>query len=159
MGTKYLFGLLCSAVLTMALTLPGCMTMPDGSSEPDYMLIEFGAVAVFTVIVNETKVSDKKVLEAYHGLSNLERTLQSMTDSGEPLDLAIVDQMLANAVPVEYQALTAMGSKLIRQRAKLYLGESMPDVDLGKYELVGKIAQSVVSGAKAAIEPKAFTIK
>jgi len=158
MGTK-LFGLLCSAVLAFALTLPGCMTMPDGSSEPDYTMIEFGAVAVFTVLINETKVSDEKVLEAYRGLSNLESTLQSMIDSGEPLDLAIVDQMLANAVPVEYQALTAMGSKLIRQRAKLYLGESMPDVDLGKYALVGKIAQSVVSGAKAAIEPKAFTIK
>lgn len=157
MTTRLSHGM-CGILLAVMLTLTGCITMPDGSSTPDYTMIEFGAVAAFTVIINETKVSDEKVLQAYDGLSSMERNLRAMVESGEPLDLAIIDQMLASAVPVEYKALAAVGSKLIRERAKLYLGEKVPDVDLGKYEVVGEITLAVVQGAKAAIEPRATQI-
>jgi len=133
--------------------------MPDGAHEPDYLRIEFSSLASFLVIINETKVTDEKVLRAYRGLSDLEGVIQSMVESGQPVDLAVVDKLLAQALPVEYQPLAVLGSKLIRQRAKLYLGEHVPDVDLGKYEVVAKIVQAVVSGARTAIEPKANAIK
>lgn len=160
MGTRLLHfvrGILLVAMLTVG--VPGCITMPDGTSTPDYTMIEFGAVAAFTVIINETKVSDAKVLQAYDGLSNVEKSLRAMVESGEPLDLAIVDHMLANAVPLEYKALASLGSRLIRERAALYLGEKVPDVDLGEYEVVGKITLAVVQGATAAIEPRAAQIR
>lgn len=154
-----LFHTLCGTILAVSLVLGGCMTMPDGTNQPDTVLISFAAVAAFTVIINETKVSDEKILEAYEGLSNAERVLRSMGESGEPLDLAIVDQLLSDAVPMEYKAIAKIGSKLIRDRARRYVGEEIPDVDLGKYTIVGDIVLAVVEGAKAAIEPKALQIK
>jgi len=129
--------------------------MPDGSHEPDYTMIEFGAVAAFTVIVNETDVPDNAIREAYRGLTNLETMLQATRESDGPLNLAVIDGLLADAVPIEYRALATMGSQLIRERAQLYLGEHLSDAELGKYAIVGKIAEAVVSGAKAALEPRA----
>lgn len=139
-------------VLALALSLGGCITMPDGSSEPDYVLIEFGSVAAFTVIVNETEVPDESVVRAYEGLSALEVTLQSVLENGGDLDLSILDKMLANAVPFEYKALAETGSKLIRSRVKQYV--DLPENPLPESELVAKVALSVVQGAKAALGPK-----
>jgi hypothetical protein len=131
--------------------------MPDGNSEPDYVMIEFGAVAAFTVIVNETKVSDESVVKAYEGLSAMEAGLHAVVNGSGEVDFAIVDAMFASAVPVEYKALATTGSKLIRSRVRMYMnieeGIEVPEW-MNESSLTAKITLSVVQGAKAALEPK-----
>jgi hypothetical protein len=124
--------LLCGIMLALTFGLTGCMTMPDGSSKPDYVMIEFGAVAAMTVIVNETKVSDEVVVKAYKGLSAMETALLT---SG-PMDLSMIDTMLANAVPMEYKALATVGSKLIRSRVAQYMEVKLPTNPITENELV-----------------------
>lgn len=150
---------MCGIILALSVFVGGCITMPDGTNEPDYEMISFGTVLAFSVIINETKVSDEKVMEAYEGLSHASVVLRSMGESGQPVDLAVVDQILADAVPMEYKAIAKQGSKLIRDRARRYLGENIPDVDLTKHKVVAEIASAVVEGAKAALEPKVYEIK
>jgi len=142
---------LCSVVLAGALGLSGCITAPDGSSAPDYVMIEFGSVAAFTVLVNETDVSDDSVVKAYEGLTVLENTLTSGTQA---LDLTLIDAMLANAVPVEYSALASTGSKLIRSRVRQYMDVKLPENPITESEVTMKTSLAVVQGAKAALAPK-----
>jgi hypothetical protein len=126
--------------------------MPDGTTEPDYVMIEFGSVAAFTVIVNETKVSDESVVKAYEGLSAMEAGLQAVLNGSGEVDLSMIDAMFAAAVPVEYQALASTGSKLIRSRVRQYI--DVPENMFSESELTAKISLSVVQGAKSALEPK-----
>ena len=144
---------LCSVVLAgaLGLSLSGCITAPDGSSAPDYVMIEFGSVAAFTVLVNETDVSDDSVVKAYEGLTVLENTLTSGTQA---LDLTLIDAMLANAVPVEYSALASTGSKLIRSRVRQYMDVKLPENPITESEVTMKTSLAVVQGAKAALAPK-----
>jgi hypothetical protein len=150
--------LACSVILALTMGLGGCITMPDGTSEPDYVMIEFGSVAAFTVIVNETEVSDESVVQAYEGLSAMEEGLLAVVDGSREMDLSMIDAMFANAVPLEYKALASTGSKLIRQRVKMYMDVEMPDT-LPESELTAKISLAVVQGAKAAIGPKYHALK
>jgi hypothetical protein len=147
---------LCSMILAVAVGLGGCVTMQDGSSEPDYAMVEFGSVAAFTVIVSETKVSDETVVKAYEGLSNLETTLQGLASDSGNLDLSVVDRLLANAVPMEYKALASQGSKLIRSRVRQYMGsKDVLDYDMSREgKLTIKTTLAVVQGARAALYPK-----
>ena len=149
--------LACGVILALTMCLGGCITAPDGTSEPDYVLIEFGSVAAFTVIVNETKVPDESVVKAYEGLAAMEAGLQAILDGSGTLDLSMIDAMFASAVPVEYQALASTGSKLIRSRVRQYV--DVPDNILGESELTAKISLSVVQGAKSALAPKYNAIK
>ena len=142
--------MLCASVMAMALTLGGCISAPDGSSKPDYVMIEFGAVAAFTVIVNETKVSDEAIVRAYEGLTHLEGVLQT----GGPLNLDMVDTLLARAVPIEYKALAATGSKLIRSRVAQYMEVKLPTNPITENEVIVNSTLAVVQGAKAALQPK-----
>ena len=148
--------------LIMALSLSGCITMPDGSSQPDYEMIEFSAVVGMSVIVNETDISDNKVITAYEALEATEMTLQAMRDGGEVVNFEMVDQMLADALPIEYKALGKQGSKLIRSRVALYAqnSDTLDKVEqiIAENELTIQITQSVIAGMKASIEPKYLTI-
>lgn len=148
--------MICAAALMFGLS--GCMTMPDGSSKPDTEMIEFGSVAVFTVIVNETEVSDAAVVRAYEGLSSVEQFLQNVGDTGGDLDLSVIDEMLAKAVPIEYRALATSGSKLIRSRVARYMEGKLPENPITESEAVTSISLAVVSGARAALAPKYFSI-
>jgi hypothetical protein len=143
--------LACGLMLALTLGLGGCVTAPDGSSAPDYVLIEFGSTLAFTVIVNETDVSDATVVRAYTGLAALEQTLQT---GGEALDLTMLDAMFANAVPIEYSALASQGSKLIRSRVRQYMDIKLPSNPITESEVTVSTALAVVQGAKAALYPK-----
>ena len=142
--------LLCGIILSLTMGLTACVSTPDGSSKPDYVMIEFGAVAAMTVIVNETKVSDEVVVRAYKGLSIMETTL--LTNG--PLDLSSIDAMLAHAVPLEYKALAQVGSKLIRSRVQQYMDVKLPTNPITENEVVMQTTLAVVQGAKSALEPK-----
>jgi len=147
----------CGVVLALTMGLGGCITMPDGNSEPDYVMIEFGAVAAFMVIINETKVTDESVVKAYEGLSAMEEGLLAVVNGSRQMDLTLIDAMFASALPIEYQALGATGSKLIRSRVSQYLtpegGSDLPEW-MNENSLTAKISLAVVHGAKAAMEPK-----
>ena len=104
--------LLRAVMLGVCLTLTGCVTMQDGSTEPDYALIEFGAVAAMSVIVNETEAEDAVVVQAYDGLKHVEAALQCVGESCPPLDISIISGMLQQQVPLEYRALVDQGMKL-----------------------------------------------
>lgn len=144
--------LACGVVLALTMGLGGCITMPDGTTEPDYVMIEFGSVAAFTVIVNETKVTDESVVKAYEGLSAMESGLQAVLDGSGEVDLSMIDAMFASAVPLEYKALASTGSKLIRSRVRQYV--ELPDNIFDESELTAKISLSVVQGAKSALYPR-----
>jgi hypothetical protein len=133
--------------------------MPDGSSAPDYVMIEFGSVAAFTVLVNETEVSDEAVVKAYEGLAAMEAGLQAVANGSGDMDLSMIDAMLASAVPVEYSALAATGSKLIRARVKQYMDIKLPENPITENEVTVSISLAVVQGAKAALQPKYTAIK
>lgn len=139
--------------LTLSIGLPGCITMPDGSSHPDYVMIEFGAVAAFTILVNETKVSDESVVTAYEGLSAMEAGLLA-APNGSDMDLSMIDAMLASAVPVEYKALASTASKLIRSRVRQYMDVKLPSNPITESEVTIKTTLAVVQGAKSALGPK-----
>jgi hypothetical protein len=75
-----------------------------------------------------------------------------------PLDLSILDQQFADAVPLEYKALASAGSKLMRDRLRLYIG----DIDVIPTEhqaTARKISLSIVDGALAAFAPHISIIK
>lgn len=151
-----LSAMLCGILLYCAM-LVGCVSTAnvDGTSTttPDYAMIEFGAIAAFTVLVNETDVPQDRVEKAYLGLSNIEMILARLAGTGESLDLAVLDSMLSEALPVEYQALAKSGSKLIRSRVQMYV--DLPEIELDeRATIVNTIALTVVSGAKQALEPK-----
>lgn len=144
-------------LLSLALALGGCVSIMDGKTKPDYALIEFGAAATFTAIVNETAVSDDVVLETYNGLVAMENGLVKALDDSRVIDLYAIDQMLGAAVPIEYRAITVSGSKLIRSRVKKYLDANPPGV-LPELGLSAKIALSVVRGAKTALGARVLEI-
>jgi hypothetical protein len=150
--------LACGVILALAMGLGGCITTPDGTTTPDYAMIEFGAVAAFTVIVNEAKVSDEAVVKAYEGLSTMEATLQKVVDGSGSLDLPIIDQMLGEAVPIEYKALATQGSKLIRSRVRNFMDTKHPDNPITESEVTLSTSLAVVKGAKAVLEPKYLVI-
>lgn len=136
--------------------LTGCVTttLPDGTVQrvPDYEMIEFGSVAVFTVIVNEVKVKDDVVLKAYRGLASVRDNIQCLGEDCPALDLTVVDNLLAEKLPLEYRALAKAGSRLIRSRVRQYVGTI--DVPLEMSQISRNITTSVLNGALAAFEPK-----
>ena len=142
--------LLYGTVMALGMGLGGCVAMPDGTSQPDYVLIEFGAVAAFTVIVNETEASNDAVLRAYSGLSNLEVLL----NNGGELNLSILDEALSNAVPTEYKAIAYTGSKLIRSRVRKYMAVKVPENPITENEMVVNATLAIVHGAKSALQPR-----
>lgn len=144
--------LLCAAAFSSV--VGACMTMPDGSSKPDYMLVEFGAVAVFTVIVNETEVSDEVIAKAYEGLLAMEQGILAVKNGSGAMSLPMIDAMLASAVPMEYKALASAGSRLIRNRIQMYMDTKLPENPITRNEVTIDTTLAVVQGAKAALQSK-----
>ena len=147
--------LLMAMVLVFGLS--GCMTMPDGNSEPDYALIEFGAIAGMTVIVTEIKVSPETTLLAHERLLTLHNTLTCTGANCPPFNLIVLESMVANALPIEYQALGVAAIRLIKSRAEMYLDPQLPDFD--NLEIMRKISASVVMGMVQAMAPRVNQIK
>tara|TARA_R110000772_G_scaffold267971_1_gene393528 strand:- start:5130 stop:5588 length:459 start_codon:yes stop_codon:yes gene_type:complete len=142
--------------LVLVFGLTGCITMPDGNSKPDYAMIEFSAVASMTVIVNETKISDEKLVATYNRLQAVHNTLTCETNC-PPFDLFMMEQMITESLPIEYQALGKSGIKLIRSRANLYMDVKLPETE--NVQLAKDIAASVVLGMISALEPKVHLIR
>ncbi len=54
MKSTRLLSMFCGIMLAMSV-LTGCVSMPDGSTGPNYAGIELGSVIAMTVLVNEVK--------------------------------------------------------------------------------------------------------
>ncbi len=149
--------LICGILLACVIGLSGCVSMPanvdntDGYTVPNYALIEFGSVAVFTVIVNEVNVPQETVVQAYDAFSHVESLLLCVGETCPPVDLSIIDNILAARVPIEYSALTKQGMALIRQEIGRYMPLEIP-MEV-KSDIATRVTLSVISGAKAALAP------
>ena len=139
--------------------LSGCMTMPSGESKPDYALIEIGSMASMAVLINETTVPDASVLVAHSRLTILYNSLSCdpVNVNCPPFELILLEGMMANALPVEYQVLGVAAMRLIRSRADMYLDERLPDSE--NVEIIRKVAATVVGGMVQALEPKVLQIQ
>ena len=146
--------LLIGLVLVFGLT--NCMHMPDGSSKPDYELIEIGAMASMAVMVNETKISDAKLVATYDRLQALHTTL-ICTENCPPFNLVVMEQMITASLPIEYQALGVAAIRLVRSRASMYLDPKLPDIE--NVATIRQIAASVVGGMIQAMAPKVQSIR
>ena len=148
-----LSGMICGIMLAMTL-LTGCVSMPNGQTGPDYAGIELGSVIAMTVLVNEVK-SSQAVKDVTHArLVVLHETL-SCPDTGRldcpPINMRILPELLANALPLEYQALGPAMLRYIEGKAMLYYDVKIPQSE--NTEMVRKITIVVVGGAMQALAP------
>lgn len=140
----------------LAFGLSGCVTMQDGNSRPDYELIEIGAMASMAVLVNEIEIPDDQLVATYTRLQAVHNTL-ICTVNCPTFDLVIMEAMMTQALPIEYQALGVAAIRLIKSRASLYLDPKLPDIE--NITLIKKVAASVVMGMVQAMAPKVNQIK
>ena len=136
--------------------LSGCVTMQDGTSTPDYELIEIGAMASMAVLVNEIDIPDAKVVATYNRLQAVHNTLVC-TGNCPPFDLVIMESMITQALPIEYQALGVAAIRLVKSRASLYLDPRLPDSQ--NVQTIKNISASVVMGMVQAMAPKVHQIR
>jgi hypothetical protein len=148
--------LLAALMLSFAL-LTGCVTGPGGSYQPDYEMIEFGSTLAFTVVINETDVTDQTVLQAYSGLVALQERLLCVGLICPALDTTLIQTMMADAVPTEYQALAVAGSKLMAAKLKRYM--SAHGVEIVPPDVSSDMALAIVTGAITAFQPRVNLIK
>ena len=135
-------------------TLAGCVSMPDGSTGPDYAGIELGAVVAMTVLVNEVKSSQAVKDVTYARLGVLYDTL-SCPDTGRedcpPYQLRMLPELVANALPREYQALGPAVIAYIESKARLHYDLKIPELE--NAEMVRKVSVVVIGGALQALAP------
>ena len=128
--------------------------MPDGSKSPDYAGIELGSVIAMTVLVNEVK-SSQAVKDVTHArLVVLHKSLSCVSTVQmvcPPFNLQVLPQMVAAALPMEYQALAPAIIKYIEGKAMLYYDLKVPQSE--NTELVRKISVVVIGGAIQALAP------
>ncbi len=144
------------AALILAISLNGCVTMADGEGKPDYVLIEIGALAGMTILVNEMHVADDVTVRAYDRLLILQNTL-ACTENCPPMTYPIMEGLLHDALPIEYRALGSAGLRLIDSRVRLYIHDGMEPSDI--MDLSRKISLSVVTGMIQALEPHVLRIQ
>jgi hypothetical protein len=136
-------------------TLTGCVAMPDGDTGPDYAGIELGSVIAMTVLVNEVKSTQAVKDATYARLTSLHDTL-SCPDTGKtdcpPYKLEILPELVAQALPVEYQALGPALITYIESKVRMYYDVSMPTSPKNT-ELIRKISVAVLGGALQAMAP------
>ena len=145
--------------MIVVMGLSGCITMPDGGSQPDYELIEIGSMASMSMMIINVKASDQNVVAAHARLRILYNTLSCVPSvkTCPPFQLVMLEGMIANALPPEYQPLTVSMVRLIKSRANLYLDERLPDSE--NIEIIRKVAATVVGGMVQALEPKVLQIQ
>ena len=146
--------LLMAFVLVFGLS--GCVTMQDGNSRPDYELIEIGAMASMAILVNEIEIDDASLVATYVRLQAVHNTL-ICTENCPTFDLVIMETMITQALPIEYQALGVAAIRLVKSRASLYLDPKLPDSE--NVALIKNISASVVMGMVQAMAPKVHHIK
>lgn len=151
--------LLMSVVFAMSLVMGGCMSMPEGGSKPDYELIEIGSMASMSVMIINVKASDQNIVAAHARLLILYNSLSCVPSVGTcpPFQLILLEGMIANALPPEYQPLTVSMVRLIKSRADVYLDVTLPDSE--NLEIIRKVAATVVGGMVQALEPKVLQIQ
>ncbi len=133
--------------------------MSDGQRGPDYDLIEIGAMTSMTVLVNGIKISDRSVMIAYGRLGILEKTLRCAPSDPAcpPFQLVMLESMLENTLPFEYQVLGVAAVRLIKSRADRYLDVKLSDSE--NLEIIRSVAATVVSGMAQALEPRVHQIQ
>jgi hypothetical protein len=146
-----------SMILAMSLAIGGCMSM--GGSQPDYALIEIGAMASMAVLINETDVTDASVLVAHARLTTLYESLSCTPSelSCPPFQFMMLETMIANALPMEYHVLGIAAIRLIKSRSNIYLDDRLSESE--NIEIIRKVAATVVGGMVQALEPKVLHIK
>ena len=146
--------LLMAFVLVFGLS--GCVTMADRTSGPDYELIEIGAMASMAILVNEIEIDDASLVATYDRLQAVHNTLTCIGNC-PTFDLVIMETMIMQALPIEYQALGTAAIRLVKSRASLYLDAKLPDSE--NVALIKKISASVVMGMVQAMAPKVHQIR
>jgi hypothetical protein len=136
--------------------LTSCLVMPDGTQQPDYELIEIGALASMAVLVNETEIPDAKLVATHDRLLALHNTL-ICTENCPPFDLVMLEAMIMGSLPLEYQALGLASIRLIKSRAQLYLDPTLPDLE--NAAVIRRISASVVLGMVQAMAPQVQSIR
>jgi hypothetical protein len=134
--------------------LTGCVALPDGNVGPDYAGIELGSVIAMTVLVNEVESTQAVKDVTYARLTILHESL-SCPDTGRtdcpPLNMKVLPELIATALPVEYQALGPALIAYIESKAKLYYDLEIPHTE--NMEMIRKISVVVVGGALQALAP------
>ncbi len=145
--------------LALVFGLSGCITAPGGQMTPDYEMIEIGSMASMSVMIINVKASDQNIVAAHARLLILYNTLTCVPSVGTcpPFQLMLLEGMIANALPPEYQALTVSMLRLIRSRSDQYLDVNLPDFE--NEAIIRKVAATVVGGMVQALEPKVLQIK
>lgn len=135
--------------------LTGCVAMPDGSTGPDYAGIELGSVIAMTVLVNEVKATQAVKDTTYARLTVMHETL-ACPDTGRtdcpPYNLKLIPEMVANALPREYQALGPAMVAYIESKVRLYYDVKVP-TSPENVEMIRKITVVVIGGALQALAP------
>jgi len=154
MKNTRLLSMVCGIMLMIG-TLTGCVAMPDGDTGPDYAGIELGSVIAMTVLVNEVTSTQAVKDATYARLTSLHDTL-SCPDTGKtdcpPYKLEILPELVAQALPVEYQALGPALITYIESKVRMYYDVSMPTSPKNT-ELIRKISVAVLGGALQAMAP------
>jgi hypothetical protein len=150
--------LFISTVLAMSLAIGGCMPMSAGS-QPDYDLIEIGSMASMAVLINETDATDASVLVAHARLIILYESLSCEPSelSCPPFQFFMLETMIGNALPMEYQVLGIAAIRLIKSRSNIYLDDALSDSE--NIEIIRKVAATVVGGMVQALDPKVLHIQ
>jgi hypothetical protein len=154
MKRSRLLSVVCGIMLSIGV-LTGCVAMPDGSTGPDYAGIELGSVIAMTVLVNEVKATQAVKDLTYARLTVMHSTL-SCPDTGRidcpPINLKMIPEMLANALPMEYQALAPAMTAYIESRVRMYYDVKIP-TSPENVELIRKMTVVVIGGALQALAP------
>ena len=148
-----LLSLFCGIMLAVSV-MTGCVAMPDGSKGPDYATIELGSVIAMTILVNEVESTQAVKNVTYARLGVLHKSLSCVSTvelTCPPFNMQVLPQMLANALPVEYQALAPAIIGYIESKAMLYYDLKIPQTE--NTAMVKKISIVVIGGAIQALAP------
>ncbi len=149
-----LLSVICGIMLAMSV-LTGCVMSPNGNTGPDYAGIELGSVIAMTVLVNEVKATQEVKDATYARLVVLHNTL-SCPDTGRtdcpPLQLRILPELIAGALPMEYQALAPALIAYIESKVRLYYDVQMPTSPENQ-EMIRKMSVVIIGGAMQAMAP------
>ena len=148
-----LSSMFCGIMLAMSV-MTGCVSMPDGSTGPDYDAIALGSVLTMTVLVNEVK-STQAVKDITHARLVVLHDTLSCQDTAKidcpPLSMKLVPEMIANALPMEYRALAPAMISYIESKARLYYDVEVPQSE--NMELIRQITIVVIGGVIQALAP------
>jgi hypothetical protein len=69
----------------------------------------------------------------------------------------MLETMIGNALPMEYQVLGIAAIRLIKSRSNIYLDDALSDSE--NIEIIRKVAATVVGGMVQALDPKVLHIQ